>query len=141
MKEPKEIVISGKTFIMTKFTFSAGREIVTQYIASGLPKMGDYKRNEELMYKLMAFVAIKIPNVEQPIFLSTPQLVDNHIDDWESGLQLEMEMMRYNCSFFRDGRASNFFDGIVQRVEAWITRTLTQWQPPLSPTEKQPSTN
>lgn len=65
MLEPieKEIPLPDggtKTFILSKFPAIAGREIVTQYPTTGAPKIGDYKTNEALMLKLMAYVAVPI---------------------------------------------------------------------------------
>lgn len=139
MMHPKPILIGNKKFILSKFPATDGREIVTQYVSSGLPKIGDYKRNEELLFKLMAFVAIELPS--GPLLLTTKELINNHIENWEDLAKLELEMMDYNCAFFRDGRASSFFEGIAQNVQAWILKTLMASSPQSSPMEKQPSTN
>ena len=56
--EPKEIELpdqSGKLhkFIISKFSAFDGREICTQYPMSALPKLGDYKANEEILQKIV----------------------------------------------------------------------------------------
>jgi hypothetical protein len=139
MIKPKEFEIGGKTYILSKFPATDGREIVTQYVSSGLPKIGDYKRNEELMYKLMCFVAVKLDS--GPLLLTTKALVNNHCEDFEILMKIEAAMMDYNCSFFRDGRASTFLDGIAQKALALITKILTASSVQSSPMVKQPSTN
>lgn len=126
--EPKEVQIktqSGeeRTYILSKFTAVAGREIVAKYPLSAMPKLGDYAVNEETMLKLMAFVAVPRDGGE-PLRLSTKALVDNHIPDWEALARIEVGMMEYNCSFFGSGRASTFFEVIAQKAQALISKTL-----------------
>lgn len=140
MIQPKDIVLNGKTFTISKFTAIEGREIVTQYLASATPKLGDYKRNEELMLKLMKYVGVSNGNGGYTR-LVTPELVNNHLADWEMLIHMEKEVMTYNCSFFQDGRALNFFGGFVQKVPAWISRMLTALSEQSSPTEKPPLTS
>jgi len=143
MLQPKEIEVNGKTFIISKFPAVAGREIVSQYVTSGLPKLGDYKRNEEIMFKLMCYVAVPIKGAK-PLALTTPALIDNHVvgeDSWEMLGKLEIAMMEYNCSFFRNGLISNFFGGLAQKIPTWVSKILTDLSVRSLPTEKQPSTN
>ncbi|OYW78786.1 MAG: hypothetical protein B7Z19_06535, partial [Polynucleobacter sp. 32-46-5] len=116
--EPVEITIPvadkdgyEKTYILSKFDAVAGREIVFQYPTSVIPKLGDYKLNEELMFKMMSYVAVP-QDSGIPLRLTTRALVNNHVPDWETLYIIEKEMMKLNCSFFRNGRASNFFDDV-----------------------------
>lgn len=53
------------------------------------------------MLKLMAYVAIETPN--GPVMLVTPELVNNHVPDFETLLKIEWAMMEYNCSFSGTG--------------------------------------
>jgi hypothetical protein len=143
--QPKELVVEGedgktRTFILSKFDAVEGREIVFQYPMSGLPKVGDYKLNEETMFRLMAYVAVPVEG-GNPIRLTTKALVNNHVGDWETLFTIEKEMMKYNCRFFRDGRLSNFFDDVAQIVLAKISEMLTNSSEPSSPAEKPLSTN
>lgn len=137
MLKPIEREFDGKTYILSKFPAVAGREIVAKYPLSGLPKLGDYAVNEETMLKLMAFVGVKdgAGNVLQ---LTTRALVDNHIESWETLAKIEFAMMEYNCSFFADGRASNFFEDIARKLPAWTTKILTDSLQQLSAKNKQP---
>lgn len=128
MLEPIEKEISlpdggTKTYILSKFPAIAGREIVTQYPTTGAPKIGDYKTNEALMLKLMAFVAVPTENGQ--LQLTTKELVNNHVPDFETLLKLEWAMMEYNCSFFRNGAALGFLGGLTGKLKQSITQTLT----------------
>ncbi len=126
--EPKEITMKtmkgeDRTYILSKFPAIAGREIVSQYPISAVPKLGDYKTNEALMLKIMGFVAVSTDN--GPLCLSTHALVDNHVPDYETLMKIEFHMMDYNTSFLSIGKISNFLEGVEGKAAAWITKTLT----------------
>ena len=123
-RDPIEKEIDGKTYILSKFPAVAGREIVCKYPLSGLPKLGDYGVNEETMFKLMKYVAVKLPDGKQ-LALENRALIDNHIDSWETLTKIEYAMMEYNCSFFRNGRILSFFEDFVQKLPQWISKMWT----------------
>ena len=142
--EPKEIDVllpdgTTKQYVISKFPAIAGREIVCKYPLSGMPKLGDYAVNEETMLKLMAYVAV--PTDNGLLRLSTRALVDNHIASWETLGKLEVAMLEYNCSFFGNGRASTFLDGIAQKAQVSISKILMGLLAQLSQKGGQPSKN
>ena len=141
---PEEFSVSSqagesRTYILSKFPTVAGREIVAGYPLTGIPKIGEYKANEEIMLKLMSYVAVQIGDSQ--VRLSTRALIDNHVPDWETLARIEMAMMEKNCSFFANGRASAFLQGIAQKAQALITKTLTDLSGQLSAAGKRPSKN
>lgn len=144
--QPKEVTVktlSGeeKTFVISKLPATVGREIITQYPLTALPKVGEYKLNESLMLKLMSYVGVCVEGREEPLRLSTRALVDNHVPDWEALARLELHMMDYNTSFFASGKASTFFAGLGAKATRKITETLTGLLANSSPPAKQPSTS
>lgn len=146
MIEPKLVEIplpddaGTRSYYISKFPAIAGREIIAKYPLSAMPKLGDYAVNEETMLKMMAYVCAVGKDGNQ-IPLTTKALVDNHVPDWETLGRIEMEMLNYNCSFFRNGRLSSFFEGIAQKLPALITKMLTDLSEQSSAKEKQRSTN
>lgn len=125
--EPKQVDIQlrdggTKSFIISKIPAVAGREILTQWPISAIPKLGDYSRNEELMLKMLCYVAVPTENGE--IKLTTRVLVDNHVPDFETLGRIEVAMLEYNCSFFGKGGALIFSD-FAKILKSWITQTLT----------------
>jgi hypothetical protein len=138
--EPKKVTIDDKEFIISKFPATVGREIITNYPTSAIPKIGEYSRNQELMFKLMSHVAVE-PVQGQQIRLNSQALIDNHVPNWESLLKLEAAMMEYNCSFFQNGRLSTFLSDTVEKLPKWISRILTDLSAQSLPTVEQRSTN
>lgn len=146
MLEPKEITVtdqSGKerVYIIHKFPAVAGREIVTKYPLSNIPRVAEYGQSEEVMFKLMAYVGVPVAGNPQPTMLTTRALVDNHMPDWETLMKVEMAVLEYNVSFFGKGAISGFFESISPKVAAWISKTLIPSLVASLQTEKPPSGN
>lgn len=137
--EPKSEMLDGKTYYLSKFPAVAGREIITQYIPSAIPKVGDYSTNERMMLKLMSHVAVDLPG--GAMRLDEIEKVNNHVPSWQTLMTLEYKMMEYNASFFQNGRISNLLTGFAQSAPQWITKILTDFLAQLSTKIKPPSTN
>lgn len=113
-----------KVFTLHKFDAIAGREIITQYPISGLPKLGDYKANEAIVMKMMKYVGVKT-TAGPLLMLTTRELVNNHVPSWEVLAKIEWAMIEYNCSFFANGSVSSFLDDLLQRLPTLISSMLT----------------
>lgn len=145
MIDPKEITLKTqrgdeRTYILSKFPAIAGREIVSKYPLSNIPKVGEYQQSEEVMLKLMAFVCVVRADGE-PLPLTTRALVDNHVPDWETLAKLEWSQLEYNTSFFGSGQNSGFLESLRPKAEAWISKTLIPLLATLSQAGKPPSKN
>lgn len=138
LREPLEFTADGvdKVYLISKFKAIAGRDIVTNYPVTGLPKIGDYKSNEVIMLKLMSHVAVVVGE-DDAIILDSQALVDNHVPDWETLAKIEVAMMQYNCSFFQDGKISSFLDIIKATALQLISEISTDSAAPLSQRVKQ----
>lgn len=139
MLEPKEVVVDGKVYVISKFPAVAGRKIMTQYPISAVPKIGEYTTNEEMMYLIMTYVAVKNTTNNTQLQLVNKDLIDNHVPSWETLMKLEYLMMEYNCSFLANGKVSTFLESIAEKLPSWITKISTPLSEALSPAEKQPS--
>jgi hypothetical protein len=126
--KPVEIELQDgtkKAFVLHKFPATIGREVVSQYPLSALPKLGDYKVNEAMMLKLMSYVTVPIGDTPQGLPLTSVDLVNNHVPDFEALMRLEAAMLEYNCSFFTNGKVSSFLETIAAKAQVLITSTLT----------------
>lgn len=130
--KPKEITVTDidgveKTVILSRFPAVEGREIVSQWPISALPKIGDYHTNEATMLKMLCYVGVPHPEKADapPTLLTTRALVNAHLNDWEALAKVEKAMLSYNTSFFSNGVASTFFGDLLLNTKAWATSTLT----------------
>lgn len=142
--EPKEIKVKDrngkeKTFIISLIPATYAREIVAQWTANAMPKLGDYYVNEAMMFKIMCYVAV--PNKSGQLRLSTRELIDNHVPDLWMLESLEKEMAQYNFGFFLGEEFSNLKERIIRIFSIWLTQIMTtSFRQSLQP-EKPPSTN
>lgn len=140
---PKEIEIEfeGEVFKFNigKFPATAGREIISKYPVSNMPKIGDYAVSEETMLKLMSYVERVYDDRVQP--LTSRTLIDNHIPSWEVLTQIEIKSIEYNCSFFRNGKAYDFLKKLSALAEPKIIEILTALSGKSSQAGKRHSTN
>lgn len=123
--EPKEVVIDGCTFRIGKFPAVAGREIITKYPISNIPRLGDYGVSEEVMLKLMSFVERITEPEGKAIRLVTKDLVNNHVPSWETLVKLEAAALEHNCSFFHNGKSSAFLKNLGTLAQEKVTEILT----------------
>lgn len=124
--EPKPLELDGKTYLLTKFPATVGREILLQYPTSVVPKIGDYKTNHALMLRIMAFVGVAIEGREAPQMLTTEALVNNHIRNAEVLMQIEWAMISHNFDFFGDGRALGFLQLLMDKAQGLTSEMLTK---------------
>ena len=149
--KPKEITVIDSDrqqhpFIISRFPATIGREILAKYPLSNAPKIGDYEVSKEAMLKMMAYVAVEKEG--QEIYLKTSTLIDNHVPDGEALIRLELEMLKYNTSFFGNGGSQNFLQYLLGKLSGSlpsIIKTLMASLPsssqpasPLSQNSKQP---
>lgn len=147
LREPKEQDFvdqngNSHTFILSKFDAISGREIISKYLMSNLPKIGDYEVSQETMLKLMKCVAVPRPGTDLGYLpLTTHALVINHVPDWELLGHIEKAMVEYNASFFRGEKISSFFEDLAQRFIQKIFEISTQSSGQSSQQDSPPSTN
>lgn len=141
MLEPLDKIIDGKAYVLSKIPAVEGREILTQYPISATPKIGDYKVNEVLMYKLLSHVGVRIETMPIPLMLTDKNLINNHVANAITLMKLEKEMLDYNFGFFFREKASNFLSVIDQKLPTWITKILMGLSEQSRKAKEQPSMN
>ena len=136
---------STKEFDIGKFPALAGREIVTMYPLTAIPKVGNYAANVDVMLKMMAYVEVPavldtMGAVQAPaIRLTSRALIDNHVPDFEALYQIEFELVRYNTSFFENGKGRSLLENLAKNLTGQVTTALIKWLPQLLQAAKQHS--
>lgn len=148
--DPKRITVkcvdgSTKDFDIGKFPALAGREIVTMYPLSAIPKVGNYGANRDIMLKMMTYVEVpavldELGGVIVPaIRLNSTALIDNHVPDFEALYQIEFATVEYNTSFFVNGKGQSLLANLAKNLTGQATTALIKWLPQLLQAVKQPS--
>jgi hypothetical protein len=138
--EPKEIIVDDANYIISKFPATIGREIVARYAASLTPGIGSYKENEEIMFKLMCYVAKPIDGRE-PLVLNCREMIDNHVRSLETLAKIEDAVFEYNLSFFPKGGVLNLLKNFLKIVPPLISKISNLASALSLPIDAQPSTN
>jgi len=142
MRNPKEVIIDtleGKqrAFVIHHMSAYDGRKVAVCYTQGALPKIGDYDVNEEMSLLMMRYVGVRIEGNSELLMLTTKQLVENHIPDWECLARLEMEMIKYNTSFFQNGKALSLLNQFSEKGTELVTQMLTDLLERYSQVDKQ----
>jgi len=112
MLESKTVEVGGKSFILSKFPSWEGVMLMSRLPPSMLPKVGDFGIYKECFAEVMRYVFVPMPS-GAPLSLSSPELINNHVPDWEATALLFKMTVEYNTSFLRDGRLSSSLNGIT----------------------------
>ena len=143
--KPKNITVKDcdggeHAFVISRLPATVGREILAKYPVSNIPKIGDYGVSTEAMQLMMKYVGIERDDGSVLRF-STQALIDNHVPDGEALIRLELEMLRYNTSFFGLAGNSDFVGSLLQKYLPLIIKTVTDSLPPSLLNGSQPSQN
>lgn len=133
--DPEEVVITGRdgverTYVISILPYRVGRKVAAIYPTANMPKIGDYKVSEEVMQDLFKYVAIRNQETGADLRLTTMALLDNHVPDAMTGLNLEVRMLAKNFDFFGKGGLSESLNRFLQERLPSIIRTLTPLLPP-----------
>lgn len=148
LRDPKEITLTDgqgkeRKFILSKMNAWDGLEIMARWpttlALSAIPKLGDWAAMQEIIQKVMNFVAVDING--KPMLLTTQALIDNHTGDWKCLKDVLEAEVQYNNGFFPVETISNFFAAAYQIALQRISETLSQSSEQSSPTNRPASTN
>lgn len=148
LRDPKEITLTDgegreRKFIISKMNAWDGLEIMARWpttlAMSAIPKLGDWAAMQEIIQKVMKFVAVEING--KPVCLTTQALIDNHTGDWKCLKDLLEAEVQYNNGFFPVETVSNFFAAAFQIALRRISETLNHSSEPSSPISRPASTS
>lgn len=116
---------NARDYYIGKYPAIAGREILAKYPLSNMPKLADYEVSRETMIKLMSFVAVELEDGRMQT-LKTEALIDNHVNDSEALLRLEIASLEYNVSFFGNAGVKSFRDYLLKTAtDIYLSLTKT----------------
>lgn len=125
----KDVDGGEHSFVISRLPATVGREILAKYPVSNIPKIGDYGVSTEAMQLMFRYVAIEREDGSH-LRLTTQALIDNHVPDGEALIRLELEMLRYNFSFFGIAGDSDLVGSLLQKYLPLVIKTLMDSLPP-----------
>lgn len=110
---------------------AGGRKILAEYIPSGLPKVGDYAKNEDLARILYAnAIAIDADGNHHP--LTTDSMINNHVPDVKVAMELEAAVFDKSTDFLILGKVLEYRTAWSQTLDSVLADLPTQLQKLLS---------
>lgn len=103
MSEQKDVIINGKTYVLTKIPCLTAREIAMGYQREAATNAA-YKDNEDIVVKLLGYVGVYL-NENRIQLLTTRALIDNHVTELTTLIALEQQMLEYTLGFSQPGSA------------------------------------
>lgn len=143
--KPQNITVKDRDgnehpFVISRLPATVGREILAKYPVANIPKLGDYGTSTEAMLLMMRYVGIDRDD-GSILTLKTQALIDNHVPDGEALIRLELEMLKYNTSFFGLAGNSDFVGSLLQKYLPQVIKTLMDSLPPSLLNGSQPTQN
>lgn len=136
-QEYKLIELNATKYRILPMDVFDGRRIMHEYPMTMLPKIGDYKANEELFKILMRYVEVELaPNIWQK--LDTDELIRQHVSAKDT-IVLEREVVDLTTGFFSSGKLMTIGMEITEFFIKKLILTLTQLSGELLQADEQPS--
>ena len=101
-----------KEFTVHKYPTLEGRDIVLAYPFSVVTQSAGLEKNTAAMRKLMRHVSVG------DVFLTSDELINEHVGDWFELVQLEFQSLKFNCSFLAELEMVDVMKGALQQYIA-----------------------
>lgn len=125
--EPKTIEINGYKFIISKMPCTVAQEVMFNLPIGLVPLLGNFTNAQEMVFKMLSYCERVYTDGQPSVKLISKEIIDNHIPDINTLLQLEQECIQYNFGFFNLERVLTFLQPALSRVESKISGILTDF--------------
>jgi len=102
--EPKEISIGDKKYIIHKFPAWQGVMLVGKIPFALNFESPDEEGRRKVWAEVFTYIAVPMPAGGSPLFLTTQELINNHVKGWSEMLKLMKAVAEYNEGFLDDGK-------------------------------------
>ena len=133
--EPKEITINGCRFLVSRMPCMTAQEVIVRIPAGILPLINQYTISEEMVVKMLSCCQ-RMYDDKPNVPLISKEIINNHVPDFDTLLQLENECLKYNYDFFNQGKVLTFLAQGLSRVESSLSGILTDLLDKLLQAEK-----
>ena len=121
---PKEVAINGCKFLISKMPCMTAQEVIVRIPAGILPLINQYTISEEMVVKMLSCCQ-RVYDDKPNVPLISKEIINNHIPDFDTLLQLENECLKYNYDFFNQGKVLTFLAKGLSHVESKLSGILT----------------
>ena len=132
---PKEVTINGCRFLISRMPCMTAQEVIVRIPAGILPLINQYTISEEMVVKMLSCCQ-RMYDDKPNVPLISKEIINNHVPDFDTLLQLENECLKYNYDFFNQGKVLTFLAQGLSRVESSLSGILTDLLDKLLQAEK-----
>lgn len=132
---PKEVTINGCRFLISRMPCMTAQEVIVRIPAGILPLINQYTISEEMVVKMLSCCQ-RMYDDKPNVPLISKEIINNHVPDFDTLLQLENECLKYNYDFFNQGKVLTFLAKGLSRVESSLSGILTDLLDKLLQAEK-----
>jgi hypothetical protein len=139
--EPKLIEINGHKFIISKMPCTVAQEVVLKLPAGFIPMVSNFAQSQEMAFKMLSYCERVYSDGRANVPLISKEIIDNHVPDFNTLVQLEYECINYNYDFFAQGKVWDFLNKGLSLAESKASAILTDLLDKLLSAGVQLSTN
>ena len=132
---PKEVNINGNKFLISKMPCMTAQEVIVRIPAGILPLINQYTISEEMVVKMLSCCQ-RIYDDKPNVPLISKEIINNHVPDFDTLIQLENECLKYNFDFFNQGKVLTFLAQGLSLAESRLSAILTDLLDKLLQAEK-----
>ena len=132
---PKEVTINGCRFLISRMPCMTAQEVIVRIPAGILPLINQYTISEEMVVKMLSCCQ-RMYDDKPNVPLISKEIINNHVPDFDTLLQLENECLKYNYDFFNQGKVLTFLAKALSHAESRLSGILTDLLDKLLQAEK-----
>ena len=121
---PKEVTINGCRFLISRMPCMTAQEVIVRIPAGILPLINQYTISEEMVVKMLSCCQ-RMYDDKPNVPLISKEIINNHVPDFDTLLQLENECLKYNYDFFNQGKVLTFLAKALSHAESRLSGILT----------------
>ena len=123
--QAKQVEINGYKFIISKMPCTVAQEVIFKLPTGLVPLISNFSQAEDMAYKMLGYCERVYTDGRANVPLISKVIIDNHVPDFNTLIQLENECLKYNYDFFESGKLLNFLKEGACLAESRVSEILT----------------
>lgn len=134
--EPKLVEVNGYKFIISKMPCTIAQEVIVKLPTGFIPIINNFSQSQDMVFKMLSYCERVYDDGRANVPLISQEIINNHVPDFNTLIQLESVCLNYNFDFFENGKAWNFLEKGLCLAESKISGMLTDLLDKLLQAEK-----
>lgn len=123
--QPKQIEVNGSKFVISKMPCTVAQEVIIKLPQGFIPMINNFSQSQDMAFKMLSYCERVYTDGCPNVPLISKEIIDNHVPDFNTLVQLEYECLNYNFDFFKNGKALAFLNKGLCLAESKFSGILT----------------